>query len=133
MKINYGIHRRSDKPGARRRLEHRNHQLEMDGDWNRQTFHGQIKQRIHRKHPGWSITGYAIAPEELREIHVWAEGFRTTGEQGYATYHGHCRAVSFRDACDYLFKDHSDYDAAHATLWACRLFDNETDARKAFG
>lgn len=61
MRINYGINRNTPVPGKKTLLRHKNGHLEMDGDWNNHTFHGQIRQRIQAKHPGWSITGYAYA------------------------------------------------------------------------
>ena len=131
MKINYGINRRTPRPGNKKRLEHRNGQIEIDGDWNSSTFHGQLRQRIIGAHPGWSITGYAIAPEELREISVWSRGFHVTGEQAGPMYHGHCRATSLQDACDYLFMHHPSYNKEDLTLYGCDLFDNEADARKS--
>lgn len=65
MKINYGINRRCGVPGDRKRMKHKNGHLNMEGDWENQTFHGQIRQEIQQRHPGWSITGYAVAPEEV--------------------------------------------------------------------
>jgi len=106
----------------------------MEGDWNSLQFHDTIRSAIKKKHPNWSITGYAIAPEELTVIHVWCEGYRVTGDSSKATYHGHCRATSFQDACDHIFKDsHYYYNKVSLTYWGCRLFDNEADARRKFG
>lgn len=41
-------------------------------------------------------------------------------------------AETFREACDKVCSD-PNYNAEHLTVWGCRLFDNEADARKSFG
>jgi hypothetical protein len=95
-------------------------------------------------------------PVELKEYEVWSEGYMATGESGGATLHGKVMARSFREACNILMckhylewvtkmqdtnytgqRDNPDsgmsYDPSHLTVWGCRLFDNEVDARKSFG
>lgn len=42
-------------------------------------------------------------------------------------------AKTFKEACDKYFKDDPLYDAKNLTYWGCKLFNNEHDARKAFG
>lgn len=76
--------------------------------------------------------GHGDAPS-LHTFEVWSEGFRATGEHGTATRHGKVRALSFKDACEKLLGDDGDFDADKNTHWGCRLFDNERDARRAFG
>jgi len=69
--------------------------------------------------------------------HIWSEGFRATGEYGFANYFGSEKATSFQEACDlYALKNPefaTYYNADQLTYWGCRLFDNEADARKSFG
>jgi oligoribonuclease len=74
----------------------------------------------------------------LSEFEIWCEGFASTGQGGRAQLLGIVRAVSFQDACDSYFEHYSSgqgklYDATKRTYWGCGLFDNEVDARKAFG
>lgn len=95
----------------------------------------------------------------LKEWEVWSEGYVATGESGPAMLHGKFKARTFREACDICFftsyleelkKQHIEepefaptrapwsidqlsYDRRNLTLWACRLFDNERDARKSYG
>jgi hypothetical protein len=69
----------------------------------------------------------------MKAYSVWSEGFIVTGNRSDATYHGTINAPSFRVACDHLFHDDITYDPHRLTLWACKLFDNEDDARKAYG
>ena len=68
---------------------------------------------------------------------VWMEGFRLSGEgeQAQAEFVGAVEANSFQEACDKvcLARYAGIYDTQHRTVWGCRLFDNESDARKSFG
>lgn len=80
---------------------------------------------------------------------IWSEGYLASGMEGTpckATFHGTCEGSNFREACNNFFKDEECYNSGipgvnisgifHETspsLWACRLFDNESDARKTFG
>jgi hypothetical protein len=70
---------------------------------------------------------------------IWAEGYACTGESSNAAFLGTEEAESFEKACDQLvaksnikelYKKQSD---GVLTIWGCRLFDNEKDARRAFG
>lgn len=79
------------------------------------------------------------------EFSIWSEGYRATGESGGATFHGTYEGDTFRDAVKAWAeslpreKDAAGYvprelvDLDELTYWACRLFDNEAEARKAFG
>lgn len=64
---------------------------------------------------------------------IWSEGFRATGEIGYAMKHGTQEAKTFKEACKLFFKDDPYYNAQGNTYWSCRLYDNEHDARTTFG
>lgn len=60
MTINYGVNRRLPAVGKRRRrIEHKNGRLEVEGNWADPTFHESIRTAILQRHKGWSITGYA--------------------------------------------------------------------------
>jgi N6-adenosine-specific RNA methylase IME4 len=76
--------------------------------------------------------GHGDAPS-LQQYEVWSEGFRATGEHGRAQQHGKVRALSFKDACHGVFSGDGDFDEDKMTYWGCKLFDNERDARRAFG
>lgn len=61
MIINYGINRR--RPGSKRKrdIECKNETLEIDGiDFDDNEVHKRIRAEIRGKHPGWSLTGYAL-------------------------------------------------------------------------
>ena len=53
-----------------------------------------------------------------------------------AGFLGTYNADSFLEACKMAWNDHrgyGNYDEERNTIWGCRLFDNEADARKDFG
>ena len=72
-------------------------------------------------------------------IQLWSEGYSATGQSAGASFHGEfeCdtlqKAVKlYRDSLtDKYSRDCIDLD--NLTNWACRFFDNESDARKSFG
>ena len=68
---------------------------------------------------------------------IWSEGYRTTGQLGGVIRHGTCEGRTFKEACINFRNYHSEFkdnfDPINMTFWGCRLFDNEEDARKAFG
>jgi hypothetical protein len=68
-----------------------------------------------------------------RQFEIWSEGYVVSGNSSDAMLHGTQKAETFREACKIFFKNDSYYNATSNTYWACKLFDNETDARKAFG
>ena len=67
------------------------------------------------------------------EFEIWSEGFNITGNSGKATLHGTIEAKNFKDSCNKFFKNADSYDPEDLTYWGCRLYDNETDARRTFG
>jgi hypothetical protein len=75
---------------------------------------------------------------ECQWFDIWSEGYAATGERAGAHYHGCARGVDFRDACVRFFRrqperDAQYFDARRLTYWACKLFDNESAARRSFG
>jgi hypothetical protein len=78
-------------------------------------------------------------PQTLRTWAIWSEGFAVTGQASPATHHGNYSGATFLDACKAwaattedpkLFKIDN---GGFPSYWGCRLYDNETDARKSFG
>lgn len=71
--------------------------------------------------------------------HVWMEGFASTGQTAKACHLGDIEAPDFLTACEIAVKRkfpddyESLYNKERNTFWGCRLFNNEYDARKAFG
>lgn len=67
---------------------------------------------------------------------IWMERFHAMEEHGFAAFLGDYEADSFPAACKLAAEVHpgyGKYDSKYNTIWGCRLFDNETDARKSFG
>lgn len=67
---------------------------------------------------------------------VWSEGYAATGNSGSAELLGEVEAGDFASACSVLFEGSERakyFDKQQLTYWGCRLFDNEQDARQAFG
>ncbi len=89
----------------------------------------------------------------MKEFEVWSEGYRATGEGAEASLLGTYTAETFDDAVAAYLSDHPQQRQYYGnkqryaersadgimqvvtwhTIWACRLFDNEADARKSFG
>ncbi len=67
---------------------------------------------------------------------IWMEGFLITGGGAPAQFLGMYEANSFLEACKtavHVGNHTSDYNEERNTIWGCRLFDNEKDARRSFG
>ena len=74
----------------------------------------------------------AVEQDATLPVHeVWREGYRITGETARALKLGEARAFTFEEACDIVCADMPGYSGR--AIWGCRLFNNEADARKAFG
>jgi len=80
----------------------------------------------------------------LKNYQVWMEGFAVTGQQAQAHLVGKIGAESFDEACIKLLGDSLDKDDKKSDgyrrlsnnemcVWACGLYNNESDARKGFG
>ena len=73
----------------------------------------------------------------MRVWEIWCEGWRATGGEGGAYHVANVEAETFQDACD-LYAKYTEawaktYDSKKLSNWGCRLYDNEEDAKKAFG
>jgi len=77
----------------------------------------------------------------MNKYELWSEGYLATGMEGIpatATFHGVFEGETFKDAIQ-AYKDTlrgydwECVDVEEGTLWGCRFFDNEADARKLYG
>lgn len=68
-----------------------------------------------------------------KQYEIWSEGYVATGERAQAFYHGIGYGTTFQEACDNFFGDNETYSSHNLSYWACKLFDNGTDARRSFG
>lgn len=70
-------------------------------------------------------------------MQIWCEGYAATGTAGNAVLIADVDAPTLKAACDIYAAANPewslDYDTKRMTYWGCRLFNNEQDARKAFG
>jgi hypothetical protein len=83
-------------------------------------------------------------------VQIWMEGYCATGESSTANMINQYHADSFDEAMKLYMEDHPGDVEVKKTpknmksvrdesftkeyrIWACRLFDNETNARKSFG
>lgn len=82
----------------------------------------------------------------MKHYDIWIEGYLATGMEGIpARAHmiaSNIEANSFIEAVKKWYKSEPDASYRYgdliirngvASLWGCRLFDNEKDARKSFG
>lgn len=73
------------------------------------------------------------------KFEIWSEGYIVTGGRGRAVFHGDWEGETFADACQSWAdslppESRSSYkNVDQPRFWSCRLFDNEADARKAYG
>lgn len=81
------------------------------------------------------IIGFPNAPKEYQ---VWREGYSATGDTQPAALVGTAMATSWQEARDMVYAQQSEADQRHwnkfkTTIWGCRLFRTEEEARKSFG
>lgn len=75
----------------------------------------------------------------MKKYQIWSEGYLATGMDfpEPAKLWGEVEAESFQAACDGMFSGDAElqryYDRERLTVWGCRLFDNEADARRFMG
>jgi hypothetical protein len=69
---------------------------------------------------------------------IWVEGFSATGQHGPAQFIASVDSTSFKEACIKLAtpeiqRKYGNFNETYLTLWGCKLFDNEVDARRNYG
>lgn len=79
----------------------------------------------------------------MKEFDVWSEGYAATGEHGTAMFEGKSSGNTFDEAVIKLLGHRLDKDkeepdgyrrfAGKLCIWACRIYDNEQEARASFG
>lgn len=76
----------------------------------------------------------------LKLFEIWIEGYVVPECHAKAEMLGTQEAETFIQACDLFVENHPKYKGSYRKgkdgnpiYWGCRLFDNEIDARKAFG
>ena len=62
------------------------------------------------------------------------EGYACNGDRGTASLEGSFETETFEEACDLVGKKYPElYDATQHSVWGCRLFPTEQQARATFG
>lgn len=81
-----------------------------------------------------------LARQRAKSYALWAEGYVATIDRGDATYLGTYEADTFDDAVRmWIIDTKGTYGKVEKqadgtwTRWGCRIFDNEHDARRAYG
>jgi len=72
----------------------------------------------------------------MEVFELWMEGYMATGEHQRASKIGEYHAESFEDAMEMFDKENPgelDKDRKGYSIWACRIFDNEEQARAFCG
>ena len=72
----------------------------------------------------------------MERFNIWVEGYAATGEHGTASLLGSYEAETWDGAVKKYMAENPGrivVDSRGYTDWGCRLFDNESDARKSFG
>lgn len=68
---------------------------------------------------------------------IWSEGYAATGQSGRAYHHGSEYGSTFKEAVKRFAAKNPEFreyfNEKGMTYWGCRLFDNESDARRSFG
>ncbi len=79
---------------------------------------------------------YINRPNEIwvERYQMWPEPSDRSGARFICSSEG----LTFKDACKKAnelgeFKEYGDFDPQRLSLWGCRLFDNESEARASFG
>lgn len=84
------------------------------------------------------LTRVLAGPRERKIYSVWMEGYSTNGNAAQAQFMGEAIAYDFNEAVKNILIM-KEWDLSHLkygnppTYWGCKLFDNEKDARRAFG
>ena len=85
-----------------------------------------------------SMLKEAGVTDGTRMFEVWVEGFNIMGEKGEAQRIGIFSGKTFREACLAAwgagkFNGYGEFDEKRLTVWGCRLFETEAEARRSFG
>lgn len=75
---------------------------------------------------------------DIKKWNIWIEGYSATGQNSRADFKGSFEGKTFKEACitwvATLDDNNKQYFSEETlTYWACKMFDNEVEARKSFG
>jgi len=69
----------------------------------------------------------------MRLYDIWREGYRCSGNESKAEYVVTILASSFKEACRIHYSLDRDFDIERLTVWGCRLYSTEEEARASYG
>lgn len=75
----------------------------------------------------------------MKKYNIYEEGYRATGEYGPARLIGSAEGETFLDACNNHVADNPELEKLYqvkdgvASHWACKWFDNLSDAQEFVG
>jgi len=98
---------------------------------------GEIKH-LYPSHQYDSDTGVIVDVSNISTFSIWVEGYVVSGNSARASLLASVNATSFSNAVSIFRNGRSGGERLHIdvenlTMWGCRLFDNEIDARRSFG
>jgi len=125
-------------PDWQAQQRHVTHYLSLDPTPTLSTCrHG--RQRLFPEDPD-RCTQCTAAEQSVVTFEVWSEGYSVTGGHGTAYLIGTVAASTFPEACAKATsqaraagKDYGEFNPDRLTVWGCRLFPTEIEARKSFG
>lgn len=83
------------------------------------------------------VTKYYKEDQEPKQYEVWIEGYRANEEHSTAQLLAKVEATNFKEACIKAVKQSTwaepYFNEDNLTVWGCKMFDNEADARRNFG
>ena len=69
-----------------------------------------------------------------QKFDIWMEGFKITGQEAQAQLVArNAPGENFLDAARRHYGSDPHFDPEKGTYWGCKLFDNESEARRCFG
>lgn len=115
------------------------HYVRLHGCWIHK-YSSQLSNETRTTEQLWDTFQKTFNIQEtVREFEVWVEGYIATGERGTAQFLGKFPGETFRDAViAYKDSELDEYtkglvDINKLSIWGCRLYDNEQDAKRNFG
>jgi len=70
----------------------------------------------------------------MNSYNIWSEGYSATGDHsGAVCLDRGVLADTFAEACSIALEGDPYFNKDNLTYWACRLYDNEYEAKESFG
>lgn len=121
--------------------------VEIKDVWRASQSVRQVFEKIRNAHRAMPVrivrsTSSDSLPR-IRTFTLWVEGYRASSENGTAQYLGAYTGVSLADAAQAWYRSQKDAkrqwgalyvsDSGRPSVWGCRIFEAEEEARASFG